>query len=138
MRKRYIVLALYIIFLMLPIYWLLNMSLKTNAEITGSFTLFPTNLTFQNYRTILTDPSWYMASRSSSHFVVFITEVSMRPSSTATITAALRALPRCEAPRQLAYRITPQPTDPGLGAEALSSPPEKYRSAPPWTFRSVD
>ena len=36
-----VVMTLYILFLMLPIYWLLNMSLKTNAEILGSFSLFP-------------------------------------------------------------------------------------------------
>ncbi len=28
-----IVMVLYLVFLMLPIYWLVNMSLKTNAEI---------------------------------------------------------------------------------------------------------
>ncbi len=50
-----IVMALYLVFLMLPLYWLLNMSLKTNAEILGDFTLFPRNLTFQNYVTIFTD-----------------------------------------------------------------------------------
>jgi glycerol transport system permease protein len=30
-----IVMGLYLLFLMLPIYWLLNMSLKTNNEILG-------------------------------------------------------------------------------------------------------
>ena len=29
-----IVMTLYLVFLMLPIYWLMNMSLKTNTEIT--------------------------------------------------------------------------------------------------------
>nr|WP_308918317.1 carbohydrate ABC transporter permease [Jannaschia sp. LMIT008] len=54
---------------MLPLYWLLNMSLKTNAEILGSFTLFPRNLTFENYATILTDPSWYSGYVNSLIYV---------------------------------------------------------------------
>ena len=33
--------TLYLLFLLLPIYWLVNMSLKTNTEITQAFTLFP-------------------------------------------------------------------------------------------------
>ena len=41
-----IVMALYLLFLLLPIYWLLNMSLKTNTEILNSFTLWPADLTF--------------------------------------------------------------------------------------------
>ena len=57
-RSNWVVI-LYIVFLMLPIYWLMNMSLKTNAEILGGFSLWPQDLTFQNYITIFTDPSWY-------------------------------------------------------------------------------
>ncbi len=56
-----IVMGLYLLFLLLPIYWLLNMSLKTNTEILNSFTLWPADLTFANYKTILTDASWYTA-----------------------------------------------------------------------------
>ena len=33
MRGRVVVLSLYLLFLALRIYWLVNMSLKTNAEI---------------------------------------------------------------------------------------------------------
>ena len=35
----WIVPTLYILFLLLPIYWLVNMSFKTNTEITGTFSL---------------------------------------------------------------------------------------------------
>ena len=38
---RRVILALYIVFLLLPIYWLVNMSFKTNAEITSTITLWP-------------------------------------------------------------------------------------------------
>ena len=33
--------VLYILFLLAPIYWLINMSFKTNTEITGAFSLWP-------------------------------------------------------------------------------------------------
>ena len=37
--------ALYILFLLLPIYWLVNMSFKTNEEIISIFSLWPQDLT---------------------------------------------------------------------------------------------
>ena len=40
-RFWWLVPTIYIIFLMLPIYWLINMSLKTNTEITSTFSLWP-------------------------------------------------------------------------------------------------
>jgi glycerol transport system permease protein len=55
----WIVPVLYILFLMVPIYWLLNMSFKTTNEILGTFTLWPRDFTFANYRRIFTDPVWY-------------------------------------------------------------------------------
>jgi glycerol transport system permease protein len=61
--------GLYILFLMLPIYWLINMSFKTNAEILSSFTLFPREPTLQNYITIFTDPSWYTGYINSLIYV---------------------------------------------------------------------
>jgi glycerol transport system permease protein len=76
-RAGTVVMVLYLIFLMLPIYWLINMSLKTNTEIMGSFTLWPDNLTFANYRTILTDPSWYMGYVNSLIYVVMNTVISI-------------------------------------------------------------
>ncbi|WP_372803525.1 carbohydrate ABC transporter permease [Paracoccus seriniphilus] len=74
---RAVVMALYLLFLMLPIYWLLNMSLKTNSEILGTFSLWPRNLTFANYQTILTDPSWYMGYVNSLIYVVMNTVISL-------------------------------------------------------------
>ncbi|MEK1927983.1 MAG: carbohydrate ABC transporter permease, partial [Rhizobium giardinii] len=52
----WIVPTLYILFLLLPIYWLVNMSFKTNTEILGSLTLWPQDFTFHNYKVIFTDP----------------------------------------------------------------------------------
>ena len=72
-----VVMALYLLFLLLPIYWLLNMSLKTNTEILNEFTLWPRNLTFGNYATILTDPAWYMGYVNSLIYVVMNTVISL-------------------------------------------------------------
>ena len=76
-NSRAVVMTLYLLFLLLPIYWLLNMSLKTNAEILGDFTLFPRELTFQNYVTIFTDASWYMGYVNSLIYVVMNTVISL-------------------------------------------------------------
>ena len=40
---------IYIIFLMLPIYWLLNMSFKTTTEIINVYSLWPQDFTLDNY-----------------------------------------------------------------------------------------
>jgi glycerol transport system permease protein len=72
-----LVMTLYILFLLLPIYWLVNMSFKTNQEITSTFTLFPQTFTFGNYAVILTDPSWYMGYVNSLIYVVMNTVISL-------------------------------------------------------------
>jgi len=76
-NSRAVVMTLYLVFLMLPIYWLVNMSLKTNTEILGEFSLWPRDLTLQNYVTILTDPSWYMGYVNSLIYVVMNTVISV-------------------------------------------------------------
>ncbi len=76
-NRSAIVMGLYLLFLMLPIYWLLNMSLKTNTEIVSSFSLWPQNLTFQNYIKIFTDESWYIGYINSLIYVVMNTAISL-------------------------------------------------------------
>jgi glycerol transport system permease protein len=77
MRKRgieskwwWVVPTLYIVFLMLPIYWLINMSFKTNSEIVSSLTLYPHRPTLNNYVVIFTDASWYSSYINSITYVV--------------------------------------------------------------------
>ena len=77
LRGSAIVMGLYLIFLLLPIYWLINMSLKTNTEILGAFSLFPKDLTLANYEKILTDASWYMGYVNSLIYVVSNTAISL-------------------------------------------------------------
>ena len=56
--NRALVTTFYIVFLMLPIYWLVSMSFKTTNEILGAFSLWPQDFTLENYRKIFTDPTW--------------------------------------------------------------------------------
>ena len=77
MRLRWLVPTLYIIFLMLPIYWLLNMSFKTTNEILGGFGLFPRNFTVDSYVEILTNPVWYNGYIASISYVVINTIISV-------------------------------------------------------------
>jgi glycerol transport system permease protein len=72
-----VVMTLYLLFLALPIYWLVNMSLKTNTEITTTLTLWPRDITFENYRRIFTDSSWYSGYINSLTYVVLNTLISL-------------------------------------------------------------
>jgi glycerol transport system permease protein len=79
MSKIYkpLIVTLYIVFLMLPIYWLLSMSFKTTNEILGGFTLLPQDFTLENYRTIFIDPTWYWGYINSLIYVTMNTVISV-------------------------------------------------------------
>jgi glycerol transport system permease protein len=72
-----LLLGLYLLFLLVPIYWLVNMSLKTNLEISSSMTLWPRQPTLENYRRIFTDPSWYNGYINSLTYVLLNTAISL-------------------------------------------------------------
>jgi glycerol transport system permease protein len=72
-----VVMVLYLTFLLLPIYWLVNMSLKTNTEILNVFSLWPRDITFANYMVIFTDPAWYWGYINSIIYVVMNTAISV-------------------------------------------------------------
>jgi glycerol transport system permease protein len=74
---RAVVMTLYLVFLIVPIYWLVNMSLKTNTEITTTLTLWPREITFDNYVKIFTDPSWYGGYINSLTYVLINTVLSI-------------------------------------------------------------
>lgn len=77
MRFRSLIPIIYIAFLLLPIYWLLNMSFKTTNEILGGFSLYPHNPTLENYAKIFSDPSWYMGYVNSIAYVAINTVLSV-------------------------------------------------------------
>ncbi len=76
-KKRTVFLLLYLMFALLPIYWMVNMSFRTNQEILSSFALFPADPTWNNYLTIFTDPSWYSGYINSLIYVLINTVISV-------------------------------------------------------------
>ncbi len=82
-KYRRLGISCYAIFVLLPIYWLINMSFKSNEEILGTFSLWPQDFTTANYMVIFTDPSWYMGYFNSTYYVVL--------NSIITLTVALPA-----------------------------------------------
>ncbi|MDJ0783090.1 MAG: carbohydrate ABC transporter permease [Desulfosarcinaceae bacterium] len=76
-RKRTIALLIYFFLLMLPIYWMLNMSFRSNADILGYFALYPKDITFANYMRIFTDKAWYSGYLNSMIYVTINTLISL-------------------------------------------------------------
>ncbi len=76
-RYRTLGLLFYLGLLMLPIYWMLNMSLRTNADIMNTFSLYPADLTLGNYIKIFTDKSWYSGYINSIIYVSINTAISL-------------------------------------------------------------
>ncbi|MBD0865029.1 MAG: carbohydrate ABC transporter permease [Rhodobacteraceae bacterium] len=77
MKPRALIPVIYILFLMLPIYWLVSMSFKTTNEILAGFSLFPRTFTVDSYVTILTDPTWYWGYINSIIYVSLNTVISI-------------------------------------------------------------
>ena len=73
----WLVSALSILFLMVPVYWLVVTSFKNNVEITNTFSLLPQEPTLRNYKVIFTDPSWYSGYINSMIYVVMNTVISI-------------------------------------------------------------
>ena len=76
-EKRTVGLIIYLVLLLLPIYWMLNMSLRDSADILAHFSLFPTSLTLENYVKIFTDSSWYSGYINSFIYVSMNTVISL-------------------------------------------------------------
>jgi len=76
-RARVAALAAYLVLLLLPIYWMLNMSLRDNNDIMSQLALFPVRPTFQNYAQIVTDSSWYLGYVNSFAYVSINTVITL-------------------------------------------------------------
>jgi glycerol transport system permease protein len=76
-KSQTVGLVIYFVVLLLPIYWMLNMSLRTNADILGQLTLYPTEPTLVNYIKIFTDVSWYSGYVNSIIYVSINTAISL-------------------------------------------------------------
>ena len=74
---RAIGMTLYILFLFVPIYWLLNISFKTNGDILGALSLWPQHPTLDNYRRIFADAEWHASFVNSILYVGINTIISV-------------------------------------------------------------
>ena len=69
--------ALYVLFLFVPIYWLINVSFKTNTDILSGLSLWPQHPTLDNYRRIFSDREWHASFVNSILYVGLNTVVSV-------------------------------------------------------------
>ena len=76
-QKRSLFMLAYVVFALLPIYWMINMSFKTNNEIVAGFSLLPNHFTWDNYKTILSDVAWYSGYINSLIYVGINTVISL-------------------------------------------------------------
>jgi glycerol transport system permease protein len=72
-----LLLALYLLFTVAPIYWMIHMSVRSNEAITSAFVWFPESISWANYRNILTDSSWYSGYINSLIYVSLNTALSL-------------------------------------------------------------
>jgi glycerol transport system permease protein len=77
MKPSRVVLVSYLLLSLVPVYWLVGMSLKTNEEILGAFSLLPQRPTLANYVTIFTDRDWNQGYVNSITYVVINTILSV-------------------------------------------------------------
>ena len=71
-------LTAWLLFVLVPVLWMVHMSLRTNEEILGAFALLPGTPTFANYATIFGDPAWRDGYVNSTIYVAINTVLSLR------------------------------------------------------------
>ncbi|MGI9262033.1 MAG: carbohydrate ABC transporter permease, partial [Woeseiaceae bacterium] len=75
-RSRWILIG-YAAYLVVPLYWLLSMAMRSNADIVGEFAIFPNSPTLANFAEIFSNPVWYEAFGNSLAYVVINTAISL-------------------------------------------------------------
>jgi glycerol transport system permease protein len=74
---RTLMLVVYMLFALIPLYWMVSISLRTNEETMSTFATLPQHVTFDNYKVIFTDPSWYWGYINSIIYVLMNTVMSV-------------------------------------------------------------
>jgi glycerol transport system permease protein len=69
--------ALFLVFLMTPIYWLCIMSLKTGDEIASSFIPYPRAPTLENFHLIFSESDWYYGYVNALIYVLMNVAISV-------------------------------------------------------------
>ena len=76
-RRTHWFLYAYCLYLLLPIYWLVNLSLRSNRSILGSVSIWPDPVTAANYLEVFTNPVWYTGFANSLAYVLINTVISL-------------------------------------------------------------
>ena len=71
------ILAIYCVYLALPLYWLLAISVQQNADITGAFSIFPQDPSLKNFMELWMNPVWSRSFVNSLTYVVVNTLLSI-------------------------------------------------------------
>ena len=71
------VLAIYCVYLALPLYWLLAISVQQNADITGAFSIFPQEPSLKNFMELWMNPVWSRSFINSLTYVAINTLLSI-------------------------------------------------------------
>ena len=71
------ILAIYCFYLVLPLYWLLAISVQQNADITGAFSIFPQEPSLKNFMELWMNPVWSRSFINSLTYVVINTLLSI-------------------------------------------------------------
>lgn len=77
MKKLPLAPLIYTGFLLLPLYWLLTMAFKSNAEIAGQLTLFPHVPTLDHFKKIFTDGDWAVGYLNTTLYVTMNVVISV-------------------------------------------------------------
>ena len=71
------ILAIYCVYLALPLYWLLAISVQQNADITGAFSIFPQEPSLKNFMELWMNPVWSRSFINSLTYVAINTLLSI-------------------------------------------------------------
>ena len=71
------ILAIYCVYLALPLYWLLAISVQQNADITGAFSIFPQEPSLENFMELWANPVWSRSFINSLSYVAINTLLSI-------------------------------------------------------------
>lgn len=77
MKLSRVVLIAYCVYLLLPLYWLLQTALRSNSDILGAFQVVPSAPTFANFVEIFSNPVWYQAFGNSMAYVTLNSLISI-------------------------------------------------------------
>lgn len=72
-----ILLVGYGVYLLVPIYWLVTVALQTNADVMGTFRVFPANVTIGNFMEIFSSDVWRGAFANSLTYVLMNSLISL-------------------------------------------------------------